>query len=174
MPTWLANHSELAPDGEKLTDILNLAEYPVKMDTRLHFKVVILSKEVFELVDSLNVSVAKEAGVKLAQDFPSGSLNTDIQALMVSWENIQKIKISVGLDEYRPYMNDLMLAKPVAPKFAEDSEKSKKLMDKIFNDILIDIKMANRFVKKRNIESAEKLLSCVLGDAELGQVSELV
>ena len=92
MPSWLLNNSDLAPNGEKLKNVFNRAEHPVKMDTRLHFKVLILTKEVFELVDSLEESVAKSADLQLAQEDPPGTLDTDIEALMSSWENIQRIK----------------------------------------------------------------------------------
>ena len=173
MPSWILNHSELAPSGEKLINVFQLADYPLKMDARLQFKVIILTKQVLQLVDSLGNSVAAEENILLAQDSPRGSLNTDINALQASWINIQRIQVNVGLDTYRPYLNDLILAKPVQPKFAENAEKSKKLMDKIFNDILIDMKMANRFILKKDMNSAEKILSCVIQDADLKQVSFL-
>ena len=92
---------------------MNLAEHPVKLDSRIRFRVHLFPGEVLEMIDGLPTSVAKSANLKLYEENASGSFGLDIEGLKRSWENIQKIEIRVGTERFRPYMNDLFLAKPV-------------------------------------------------------------
>ena len=114
IPEWIWNHSELSPDGEKFADLMELAPYPVKMDTRLKFRVHIITGEVLKQIDQLPNSTAKSANLQMFEENASGTLGVDIDALKTYWANIQKIEITVGNERFRPYMNDLFLAKPVS------------------------------------------------------------
>lgn len=84
------------------------------MDAKLHFKVFILPLEVFSLIDELPQSVAGDENLQLAQPEFDGTLSTDIQSLRESWKNIQKVEIRVGQERFRPYLNEVLLAKPVS------------------------------------------------------------
>ena len=114
IPTWIWNDSELSPNGEKLVDVLNQADYPVKFDSRLRFRVYLLPGEVLKLIDELPSSVAKSANIKLFEEGATGTLGVNIDNLKKSWENIQKIEIRVGTERYRPYMHDTFMANPVS------------------------------------------------------------
>ena len=114
LPEWIWNNSELSPDGEKFADIMDLAPYPVKMDSRLKFRVHIITGDVLEMIDQLPESAAKSASLQLFQNDAPGTLGVDIDAMKAYWENIKKIEITVGNERFRPYMNDHFLAKPVS------------------------------------------------------------
>ena len=92
---------------------MNLAEHPVKLDSRIRFRVHLFPGEVLSLIDQLPSSVAKTANLKLYQEDAAGTLGINAENLKRSWENIQKIEIRVGTERYRPYMNDIFVAKPV-------------------------------------------------------------
>lgn len=93
---------------------MNLADYPVKLDSRVRFRVFLFQKEDLQMIDELPESVAKSANLQLCEEEASGTLGVNVENLKKSWENIQKIEIRVGTERYRPYMNDLFLAKPVS------------------------------------------------------------
>ena len=121
-PEWIWNNSDLTPNGEKFQEIMELSSYPVKMDAKLHFKVYLLPLEVFSMIDELPQSVAKDEALKLAEDDFEGTLSTDIESLKESWKNIQKVEIRVGQERYRPYLNDVLLAKPVSNCYRHKSK----------------------------------------------------
>ena len=108
---------------------MNLAEYPVKMDSRVKFRVHLIIGEVLGLIDQLENSTAKSENLKLYEENASGTLGVDIEAMKKYWENIQKIEIPVGHNRYRPYMNDLFLAKPVSYKYENEKIIMKTNLD---------------------------------------------
>ena len=93
---------------------MNLAEHPVKLDSRVRFRVHLFPGEVLKLIDQLPNSVAKENNLQLFEEEAAGSLGMDIENLKKSWENIQKAEIRVGAERHRPYMHDKILARPVS------------------------------------------------------------
>ena len=68
------------------------------------------------MIDELEQSVAKTENLKLAEEGFQGSLSTEIQKLHDSWKAIQKVEVRVGQERYRPYINDIFVAKPVSVK----------------------------------------------------------
>ena len=116
LPEWIWDFSELSPDGEKFADIMELATHPVRMDSRLKFRVHIITGETLHLIDQLSDSAAKTANLQLYQEDAPGSLGVDVAAMKTYWENIQKVEITIGNERFRPYMNDQFLAKPVSYK----------------------------------------------------------
>ena len=93
---------------------MNLAEFPVKMDTKLKFRVHLIEGEILKLIDQLPNSTAKLENIQLYEENAVGTLGVDAKSMIESWENIKKIEITVGHDRYRPYMNDIILARPVS------------------------------------------------------------
>ena len=93
---------------------MNLAEYPVRMDARVKFRVFLITGETLKLIDQLPNSVAKTENLQLFEENANGTLEVDVEAMQAYWENIQKIEITVGHDRYRPYMNDILWAQPVS------------------------------------------------------------
>ena len=58
------------------------------------------------------------------------------------------------------------------PKFFEKKEvQQKTTMEKIFNDILMDLKLANHVIKKEDPERADWVIASILHEADLSQVS---
>ena len=60
------------------------------------------------------------------------------------------------------------------PKFANmDGLSQQALTERIFNDILMDIKMANHVIKKADPERADWVLASILHEANMKQVKNL-
>ena len=60
----------------------------------------------------------------------------------------------------------------MTPKFANTKPNEQQaLMDRIFNDMLMDLKLANHVIKKDDPERAEWVMAAIIHEANLTQVS---
>lgn len=170
LPQWIWNNSELSPDGEKFADVMALAEYPLSMNSRIKFRVHLFPKEIFQMIDGLPNSVSKSANLQLFEEEANGTLGVKLEDMKKSWENIRKAEIRVALERFRPYMNEILLAKPNIPKFLGTSpEGQQKQMDSIFNDMLTDLMLASHVIKREDQGCAELVLSSIIHAANLTQ-----
>ena len=122
---------------------MNQADYPVKFDSRLRFRIYLIPGEVLKLIDELPTSVAKSANIKLFEEGASGTLGVNIDNMRKSWENIQKIEIRVGTERYRPYMHDVFLANPVSH------------VNKAENLIIIKFRLYQNFSKRKKFSKKQ-------------------
>ena len=137
-----------------LSQIQNHETFNMKLDEVVRFKVILLPKNLFQMMDEMNDQFlpSKEANLRLFQRNEGQNenpLGCNLEAMKLCWSKIQKIQIQVGQQQYRPFQNDKILAKVEKPEFMDfERELYPASTEDLMNNILIDKKLAEERIIK--------------------------
>lgn len=114
----MKNTPHLAPNGDKLKDVLSRGGIEYKMDKLIRCSIVLVPVSLIEKLDSMQITRAHQLGITLLDPIVAKNDTTVLGVnhvnLQTSWSRILNTEIQLGMEVYKPYEKDLMLAFPVS------------------------------------------------------------
>ena len=114
----MKNTPHLAPNGDKLKDVLSRGTVEFKMDKLIKCSIVLIPVSLIKQLDNMQLTRAHQLGITLLDPIVAKNdtkvLGVNHEQLQTSWSRILKTEIQLGMEVYKPYEKDLMLAFPVS------------------------------------------------------------